>query len=466
MGNILGYFSMPHPPIIIPEVGNGEERKISNTSEACTKVADEIAALNPNTIILITPHGPMFSDAIAISHENTISGSLANFGCPEVHMELEIDTELTKKIMINAQTSMVPMISVNRKLLKAYKTEYTLDHGAIVPLYFIFKKLSKFKLVHITYGGLSNMELYKFGMDIKNAVNESNVNTVFIASGDLSHKLKNDGPYDYSPYGKKFDREIIELLKKGDVQGVFNMDEETIENAGECGLRSYYIMLGAMNGSNIKGELLSYEGPFGVGYAVMRFDLEKGMEDILPQLIRKKERTYLNMLKNQDPYVRLARESLTAYILTGKFADLSDYVTEEMKSTKRGVFVSLKKFGSLRGCIGTIFPATDSVAEEIIRNAVEAGLEDSRFNPVTSIELKDITISVDVLTEASKASIDELDPKIYGVIVRCGRKTGLLLPDLEGINDANEQIDIALKKAGIDPCDNYSIEKFQVIRHK
>lgn len=137
-----------------------------------------------------------------------------------------------------------------------------------------------------------------------------------------------------------------------------------------------------------------------------------------------------------------------------------------MKNTKRGVFVSLKKFGSLRGCIGTIFPSTDNIGEEIIKNAVEAGLEDPRFSPVIPSELKDITISVDVLTEALKAPIDELDPKIYGVIVRSGRKTGLLLPDLEGINDASEQIHIALKKAGIEPEENYSIEKFEVIRHK
>lgn len=466
MGSILGYFSMPHPPIIIPEVGNGEERKISNTSEACIKVATEIANLNPSTIILVTPHGPMFSDAIAISNENTISGSLAAFGSPQVSMALEIDTEITRKIIKNAEISEVPIISVNSRLLKAYEREYTLDHGAIVPLYFIFKKFGTFKIVHITYGGLSDIELYKFGIGIKNAVEESGTNSVFIASGDLSHKLKKEGPYDYSPFGKKFDREIIELLEKGDVQGIFNMDEETIENAGECGLRSYYIMLGVMNESKIKGQLLSYEGPFGVGYGVMRFDLEKGTDDMLPKLIDEKERAHLNRIKNEDPYVRLARKSLTTYLLTGEQVDLSDYITEEMKNTKRGVFVSLKKYGSLRGCIGTIFPATNNIAEEIIRNAVEAGLEDPRFNPVTPSELKDITISVDVLTEASKASIEELDPKIYGVIVRSGRKTGLLLPDLEGVDDVREQIDIALRKAGIGPKEKYSLEKFQVIRHK
>jgi len=377
---------------------------------ACSKVADEIAELKPNTIILVTPHGPMFSDAIAISHENTISGNLSSFGSPEVRMALEIDIDLTNKIMINAESMRVPMIAINSRLLNAYEKEYTLDHGAMVPLYFIFKKFGDFKLVHITYGDLSDIELYKFGMAIQKSVEESYINAVFIASGDLSHRLKSEGPYDYNPYGKKFDREIIELLQKGDVQGVFNMDEATVENAGE--------------------------------------------------------RTYLNRIKNEDPYVCLARESLTTYISTGEFADLSAYITDEMKNNKRGVFVSLKKFGNLRGCIGTIFPDTDNVAQEIIKNAVGAGLEDPRFNPVTLSELKDITISVDVLTEASKASIDELDPKIYGIIVRSGRKTGLLLPDLEGIEDANEQIDIALKKAGIDPEENYNIEKFQVIRHK
>ncbi|WP_246503454.1 AmmeMemoRadiSam system protein A [Clostridium polyendosporum] len=457
---------MPHPPIIIPEIGKGEEKKIKNTTEACNKIAEEIALLQPDTIVIVTPHGTMFSDAIAISYEKSISGSLSNFGAPQIHMDLEIDTLLTEKIIESAKTYNIPVVALNERLLKSYNVEYTLDHGVLVPLYFLRKKLSKFKLVHITYSMLSDIELYKFGIAINNALKESSTNSVFIASGDLSHKLKEEGPYNYSPYGEKFDKEIIGFLRDGDILGVFNIDENTVENAGECGLRSYYIMLGAMNGYKIKGELLSYEGTFGVGYGVMRFDLEKSTEDTLTQLIDAKKERYKNRLKNEDSYVRLARESLTYYITNGNYIDIPDYVPDEMKRSSRGVFVSLKKFGNLRGCIGTVFPVTNSLAEEIIRNAVEAGEQDPRFDPVEESELEDIHFSVDVLTEPIPATREELDPKKYGVIVNTGRKSGLLLPDLEGVDTIEEQLNIVLSKAGINAREKYSIEKFEVIRHK
>ena len=284
--------------------------------------------------------------------------------------------------MDKSEKNNIPIAKVTGSFLKRFGKEYELDHGTIVPLYFVVDKYDSFKLVHITYGGLSPIQLYKFGKLIKEAVEESNVNAVFIGSGDLSHRLKDEGPYDYSPYGEKFDKEIISLLIKGDVAGVFNINSETIENAGECGLRSYYIMLGAMEGNEIKGELLSYEGTFGVGYAVMKFELKSSDRDILSEITVEKRKKYMARVNNEDVYVRLARESLTHYLIEGNFMERPNYVTEEMVNSKRGVFVSLKKFGALRGCIGTIFPVTESIAEEIMRNAIEAGEGDPRFSNV------------------------------------------------------------------------------------
>ncbi len=466
MGKIIAYVAMPHPPIVIPEVGRGEEKKIKNTYDACASIGKQIAELKPDTIIVVTPHGTMFSDAISLSFEKSISGSLKQFRAPEVSMNFDIDLDLTLRIIDKSDENDIPTAKITRNFIKKYGKEYELDHGTMVPLYFIKDKYSSFKLVHITYGGLSPMQLYRFGKGIKVAVEESSKNVVFIASGDLSHRLKDEGPYDYSPFGEKFDSEIINLLTKGDVAGVFNMNCETTEGAGECGLRSYYIMLGAMEGNEIKGELLSYEGTFGVGYAVMKFKLEKSDRDILTEITQEKRKKYNERTSNEDVYVRLARESLTHYLIEGNFMELPNYVTEEMLNNKRGVFVSLKKFGTLRGCIGTIFPVTESVSEEIMRNAIEAGEGDPRFSPVSEGELEDIVFSVDVLTEPVEASKEELNPKKYGVVVRSGRKSGLLLPDLEGVNTIEEQISIVLNKAGIAANENYSIEKFEVIRHK
>ena len=163
----------------------------------------------------------------------------------------------------------------------------------------------------------------------------------------------------------------------------------------------------------------------------------------------------------ESSYVKLARESLEHFIKNGEFLD-----PIKKSKSKAGVFVSLKKNGELRGCIGTIMPTTDSIEEEIVRNAVAAGTEDSRFPTVKEEELKEIDYSVDVLFQAEPVtSLDALDVREYGIIVKLGRKRGLLLPRLEGINTIEKQLAVALSKAGIDPDDDYSIERFKVSRY-
>ncbi|PAB56924.1 AmmeMemoRadiSam system protein A [Anaeromicrobium sediminis] len=466
MGKILKTYLMPHPPIILPEVGKGEERKIQNTIDSCNEIAKEIGNLKPDTIIVITPHGPVFNDAVAISYGTSISGDLRKFGVDEVGLSFNNDKRLVDEIYAYSNGEGVMVAKIDKNAADTYGVEYELDHGALVPLYFIEKEYKDFNLVHITYGMLSKMQLYKFGMALEKALDHAGKNAVIIGSGDLSHKLKELGPYEYSPYGPKFDEEIIKYLGEGDILEIFNMDPTIIEQAGECGMRSIYIMAGAMNDYNISGEVLSYEGPFGVGYGVVKFNLEKSNENRYEKIVKSREEKFKNKLASADPYVRLARESLTHYLTHGTYTDMPEYVTDEMKNEARGVFVSLKVDGDLRGCIGTFLPTTKNIASEIIRNAVEAGEHDPRFNPVHLEELKDIDFSVDVLTKPEKASISELDPKEYGVIVKSGRKSGLLLPDLEGVNTVEEQLNIVLRKAGIEEDEAYEVERFKVIRHK
>ncbi len=465
--SLQGFYLMPHPPIVIPEVGKGKEERISDTSNSLHTLGKEIAKKSPSTIILITPHGTMFQDAIALSLEDEISGDLKNFGVPNVSMKLPINKALTNKLYELAYKEGISVVMATNSLLNKYNTSVFLDHGAMVPLYFINKYYKDYKLVHITYAALNDIDLYKLGIDINKAVEELEENAVVIASGDLSHKLKEEGPYEYSPFGEKFDTEFLKLLEKGDVKAVFSMDKEMICNAGECGRRSTAILLGTLEGKKFNGELLSYEGTFGVGYGVMKFNIISWGTPKLEELETIRSAAYEKRKNQSDPYVTLARESLTNYLNTGK--DLKQnphYVTEEMKNNKRGVFVSLKKHGELRGCIGTIFPTTSSIAEEIIRNAIEAGLNDPRFYEVQKEELVDIVFSVDVLTEPESSSKEELNPKEYGVIVRSKGKIGLLLPDLEGVDTVKDQLSIALKKAGIEAYEEYTIEKFKVIRHK
>ncbi|NLY43153.1 MAG: AmmeMemoRadiSam system protein A [Clostridiaceae bacterium] len=465
--SLQGFYLLPHPPIIIPEVGRGEEKKINKTSTSMYAVGQDISQKTPDTIILITPHGVMFRDAIALSYEDEISGSLANFGAPTVSMRLPINKTLTDKICTLASEAGIPTVKITAQLLKKYRTSFQLDHGSMVPLYFVNQYNKNYKFVHITYAPFSDIDLYKFGIIIGRAVDELGEKAVVIASGDLSHRLKEDGPYGYNPYGEKFDNEFLRYLEQGDVSGIFSMDKNTLVNAGECGRRSVAILLGTLDGKKFNGNLLSYEKTFGVGYGVMKFNILSNDASKLHEL-EGIQNTVREKKQNQsNPYVRLARESLTTFLTKGEvIKQLPDYVTEEMKNNRRGVFVSLKKFGELRGCIGTIFPTTGSIAEEIIRNAIEAGVHDPRFNPVEKEELLDIDFSVDILTEPEPATKEELNPKEYGVIVSSKGRVGLLLPDLEGIDTVEEQLSIASRKAGIKPNEEITIQRFKVIRYK
>jgi AmmeMemoRadiSam system protein A len=293
---------------------------------------------------------------------------------------------------------------------------------------------------------------------------------VIIASGDLSHRLKKDGPYGFNPAGPKYDARIMEVMSKGDFLELLVFPPSLCEEAGECGHRSFTIMAGALDKMAVNSQKLSYEGPFGVGYGVVEFapmgaDLGR---NFLEQYPRYRDRLLAEKKKSEDPYVHLARAALELYIEHGKTITTPQGVPGEMLATRAGVFVSLKKDGTLRGCIGTIGPVRDSLAKEIIFNAISAGTQDPRFLEVKPTELAELEYSVDVLGPLEAISSPrELDVKRYGVIVTKGSRTGLLLPNLEGIDTIEQQIDIAKQKAGIRQEETgVSLQRFEVIRHK
>ena len=462
MTNNIGYYLMPHPPIIIPEVGKGEEKKIQKTINACKKIGQEVSSKQPDTIIVITSHGPVFSDAIALTKEDSISGSLAKFQAPDVKMDKEIDLELTDTILSYANEGDIQTVGITNSFLKHFNREFELDHGSIIPLYFIDQFYQDYKIVHITYGMLTFMELYQFGIYIKEAIKKLKRNCVIIASGDLSHRLSSSGPYSYSPKGKLFDDAILSHLESGNTQEIFKIKKSDITEAGECGYRSILVLLGALG--KFTSELLSYEGVFGVGYGVMAFQSVED-KDFSKELKQDQLSKFNEKVKRSDHYVKLARESLNYYFQNKKLMDVPLDLPEELINTRKGVFVSLKKYGDLRGCIGTFLPTTQSVAHEIIHNAVEAAFKDPRFAPLEEKELLAIDISVDVLSEPTKATLDDLNPRIFGIIVAQGRKRGLLLPDLDGVDTIEEQINVACKKAGINPNKHFDLERFQVERH-
>lgn len=462
---VASAYLMPHPPIMVEEVGGRETQKIKATIQAAEEVGREIEKLSPDTLVIISPHGPVFQDAICI-YDFPLKGDLANFHAPEVSMEFSSDEDLKREIIKRAKTRKIPVVKSSDVGVSKYGFREQLDHGVTVPMHFISQAASEFRLLPMAFGMLPYEELYIMGKVIGESANALNKKVVVIASGDLSHRLTHDAPAGYDPQGKVFDETLISLLKEYDIKGLANLEPSLIEHAGECGLRSLWIMAGTLDGYRVVSEVLSYEGPFGVGYGVARFKPEgktSGMEEMLSS--QRQERIAAER-KKEDPYVRLARTTLETYVREGKVPALPNDLPEEILKNRAGVFVSIKKHGELRGCIGTFLPTQKNIAEEIQRNAISAGCEDPRFYPVKPNELSKLKYSVDVLTKPESIdSFDKLDPKKYGVIVRKGFRSGLLLPDLEGVDTVEEQISIVLKKADIRPDEDYEMERFEVIRH-
>ncbi len=459
---IIGGFILPHPPIILPGIGKGEEKKIQKTADSFREVARRIKSLAPETIVLTSPHSVMYADYIHISPSAGAAGDMRQFRAPEITLRAVYDTQFVRELEDLALSNGIPAGTRGER-------SAALDHGTMLPLLFVNEQYTDYRLVRTGLSGLPMADHYRFGMCIRAAAEKTGRRVVLIASGDLSHKVSAEGPYGYAEEGVQFDREITAAMAAGDFIKFLTFTPEFAEKAAECGLRSCVILAGAFDGMDVEPELLSYQGTFGVGYGVASFMPKGENRDrrFLEQYLQQEEARMSNIKDNEDEYVKLARYSVEHFVQTGKRVALPGNLPAGMTNRRAGVFVSLKKHGNLRGCIGTIAPVTTSITEEILRNAVSACSEDPRFDKVRPDELHDLVYSVDVLAPPEPIESErELDVKRYGVIVSSGYKRGLLLPNLEGVDTVAQQIDIASRKAGIRPGDALSLERFEVVRHE
>ncbi len=460
MGIAAG-FMVPHPPLIIPDVGGGEEKKIQKTVDAYQTVAEAVGRLQPETIVLLSPHQTMYADYFHISPGKGARGDFGQFRAARVSMEVSYDTEFVRVLCEAAKDAGLQAGTLGER-------EQKLDHGTMVPLYFVNQFWTEYRLVRIGLSGLPLTAHYRLGQCIREAAQTLGRNTVVIASGDLSHKLKEDGPYGYQEEGPAYDARIMDVMGRGAFGELLEFSEDFCEKAAECGHRSFTIMAGAFDRTGVETERLSYEEPFGVGYGVCTYRAcsNDDTRNFLEQYEEKERRALLAKREQEDAYVRLARYTVETFVKTGTFPEMPKELPEELYQNRAGAFVSLKEDGRLRGCIGTIHAVRESLAEEIMHNAVSACSEDPRFSPVEEWEVERLSISVDVLGETEKiSSSEELDVTRYGVIVTKGARRGLLLPNLEGVDTVEEQIAIAKQKAGIRDYESVELERFEVIRH-
>ena len=460
---IVGALILPHPPLLLPEVGRGQENQVRATLDAYRRAAGQAADWRPDLLVLSSPHAPMYADYLSIADGPGGQWDMSTFGAPQVRLEADYDQAFREELTARTKAAGLPAGMLGDRPRHP-------DHGTAVPLYFLREAGVRCPLVRLGLSGLSPLEHYRLGQCVAEAANALGRRVVYVASGDLSHRLKEDGPYGFTPEGPAFDRAVTAALAKGDFLSLLTLDPGLCERAGECGLRSFQIMAGALDGLAVEAKLLSYQGTFGVGYAVAVLTptgRDEGRR--FARRLQEAEEARLAALRAaEDPWVRLARLSLETYVRTGApLARLPQGLPGELTDRAAGAFVSLHLRGRLRGCIGTTGPTTGSVALEIVQNAVSAGTRDPRFPPVGPEELEWLEYSVDVLGEPEPvSSTAELDPVRYGVIVSQGGRRGLLLPDLEGVDTAEQQVRIARQKGGIGPGEPCSLERFKVVRHQ
>lgn len=453
---------VPHPPLIIPQVGRGQEKAIQATIDAYHKAAEKLASWEPETVVVLSPHTVMYADYFHISPGTGASGDFGQFGAPQVKVDVSYDSELVEVLTKEADRQGIPAGTLGEQ-------DRRLDHGTMIPLWFLNKYYTDYRVVRIGLSGLAFSTHYELGQCIQKAAAACGRRIAVIGSGDLSHKLKEEGPYGYQKEGPEYDQRIMDVMGHGNFGELFDFTEEFCEKAAECGHRSFVIMAGALDRLEIKAERLSHEGTFGVGYGVCTYEVvgEGADRDFLRQYEEKVTWDAEKMRDGEDAYVALARRSVETYVRTGKKLKIPEGLPDEMYERRGGAFVSLKEEGRLRGCIGTIAPVRSSLAEEIIENAVSAASRDPRFPEVKTDELGKLVYSVDVLGKAEEiSSSEQLDVKRYGVIVTQGTRRGLLLPDLDGVDTVEQQIYIAKMKAGIDEkATDVKLERFEVVRH-
>lgn len=260
----------PHPPIIIPGIGQPKDLKlVKKTIEGMKKLSEKISNENIDTLIVISPHGLIYPDRMNIAYGGEFRGDFSQFGALEIKFDFSSDDKLAKEIIAQSEE--------NGTKINAYTENDVLDHGVLVPMYFISQNLPEnVKIVPINYSMLSRVNHFRFGETIYQVTNSQkfkNTNIALVASGDLSHRLFYGAPAGFSEAGAEFDKQLINDLKNKRVSDILEYDNDWIEAAGECGYRSILILLGALSKTKYKPEILSYEGPFGVGYLVANFKI-------------------------------------------------------------------------------------------------------------------------------------------------------------------------------------------------
>jgi AmmeMemoRadiSam system protein A/AmmeMemoRadiSam system protein B len=438
---------MPHAPILVPGVGGERGDAAADSRQAMRRAAACVTRHRPETVVLISPHSPRQPPAFGLWMDDPLQGSFARFEAPQVEVSLPLDEALAEAIAAAAAT---------RGLETRTIRHHALDHGALVPLWFLMEAGWKGSTVVVGLETSDRDGLIALGQTIAAAAHKLTRRIAVIASGDLSHRLTTGAPCGFHPQAHQFDDAFIHLLQAGDYRRLGEIPAELRALAAEDAVDATLLAASAAHWENSGHGVLNYEAPFGVGYgvAVLWAEPSPPKAEMMPASEADCEGRGLPAL---------ARRSVVA-ALDGR-PEPPPAPPGPHPATRHGVFVTIRETdGALRGCVGTIDPACPDVPAETWRSARLAALQDGRFTPVTTGELAGLRFEVSVLHPAEAvASAASLDPRRYGVIVstRDGRR-GLLLPGINDIKTTEQQLLIARRKGGIAPDEPVTLQRFQV----
>lgn len=453
--SVLAGFFLPHSPSLIPEVSGDKE--FAPLIAEYRKMGEAIASLSPDTVIVLTPHRDAYSDYFQLADGEVGFGSFAHYGAKNITFRSLYDKEMAKTIVQLADAASFPMG------LKGTQETY-MDHGVMVPLYFLNLYHRDYRLVTVAMSGLSLADHYRAGLLIRKATDILGRRAVVIASGDLAHTLANDSLFGFREEGAKYDEIIKRILRSGNFGEALSIDRDILARAEECAHRPLAMLSGTLDRKAVEPLQLFYAEAGGTGYAMQGFRvIDDDNSRAFLELYRQKEALRIHDKRmNEDAIASFAREAIELYVKRKRKA----LVPGELSlKPSQPLFISLFKDGSLRGCLGTRKPRLANLGDELLEISIAAASKDPRYKPIDEGELDYLDIRVELLGPMEKTTKAGLDPKKYGIRVSLGGRSALVLPNQVGIKTGPEQYAIAVRKAQIDQEEEPRIYRFETEVH-
>lgn len=458
---------MCHAPVVLPEVAGRDARVVESTTHAMRDAARCVVQARPDVVVVLSPHAARHVAAWSVADGDVLAGEIAFAGAPAVRVSLPIARHAVLALEAEALRAGVPL---------RRNVGTVLDHGALVPLRFLAEAGWAGDTLLLAFpDSPTHPDCQAMGEAIARAAQASRRRWAIVASGDMSHCLMPGAPAGFHPEAWHFDRGTTIALEEGALHRAVEVDPSLRAIAAEDVVDSLEVASAAIGWDPRGHRILSYEGPFGVGYLVAVLHDEpivaarevraapvaRPIEEALRAALRGRGSAGSPDSPGLGPALLGVARRAIEEALTGRPITLPPLPEV---SVPGGIFVTLWSPGrQLRGCIGHVGPVRRPVAREVADCAVAAAMKDRRFPPVRRAELADLRIEVSFLGPLERVrSLDALDPARFGVVIAQGSHRGVLLPRLEGVSSAVRQLAIACEKGGVDPDLPFEVYRFEV----